>query len=298
MNQRLGKGLSALMGENDFTLEEINEENVASKKFIEEVSVNDVLPGAFQPRKTFEEEKLRELAESIKINGVISPILVRRISRSSKFQIIAGERRWRASKLAGLKTVPVIITDIEEKHAMETAIIENIQRQDLTIIEEAEGYLRLMDEFGYTQEELSNRLGKSRSHIANMMRILTLPPELKDMINSGKLSMGHAKALVNVDNNVELAKNIAEKGLNVRDTEKMIRNLTKAIKRHDVGSTNNFTSTEDTRLLSESLSESFGLRVVISKSNNGDESGALTFYFNDAQELNSLIEKLYEKHFS
>jgi ParB family chromosome partitioning protein len=289
MTKSLGRGLSALIGGNDLEEDEDSVVMGIAHQRVIEVAIEDIMPGNFQPRKFFLEESLKDLAESIKINGVILPLIAREIGRTGKYQIIAGERRWRASKLAGNKTVPVLLKNLEDKVAIETALIENIQRQDLTVIEEAEGYARLIEEFSYTQEQLSQRLGKSRSHIANMLRILSLPAELKDMVNAGKLSMGHARALVSVDNNIEMAKDIVSRGLNVRDTEKMIKKLSKSIdKKNNI--INESEQNDDTRSIELYLSQSLAMQVKLY--DTGEGGGVMNISFHTLEQLNILIEKL------
>ena len=201
----LGRGLEALMGslDNDINMVE------AETKDINTINVEKIIPGKYQPRMEFDQEALQALAESIKEKGVLQPLLVRR--QQDKYEIIAGERRWRASKIAGLKEVPVIIKELSDQEVLEAALVENILRENLSAIEEAEGYQRLINEFSHTQEALSQIVGKSRSHIANTLRLLGLPQSIRDMIQEGKLSAGHARALVGLDNAEELASEIIKK---------------------------------------------------------------------------------------
>jgi ParB family chromosome partitioning protein len=189
------------------------------------VSTFDIKPGKFQPRYRFDDDKLTTLIDSIREKGIIQPLVVRPLEGATPglgnrtYEIIAGERRWRAARMLNLETVPVVIRDYSDREALEVALIENIQRDDLTPIEEAEGYHRLMEEFSYTQEELARSIGKSRSHVANMLRLNQLPGHIKDMIHDGKISAGHARTLVNAENVEELAQNIIENNLNVRQAE-------------------------------------------------------------------------------
>ena len=212
----LGKGLSALISDNASKPAASSGPSVVSG--INHVPCARLHPGQFQPRTHFDEGALTELAESIQKNGIMQPIIVRP-GAGNKLEIVAGERRWRASKLAGLETVPVIIRDINNKQALELALVENIQRRDLNPLEEALGYQRLIEEFDYTQEELAGTVGKSRSHIANLLRLLSLPEEVKEMLEKGEITMGHARALLTSESPVELAKQIVKKGLNVRQAE-------------------------------------------------------------------------------
>jgi len=215
----LGRGLSALMGEAASALE-LQDTNIQSEH--NHLPLENLVAGLYQPRKFFYEEDLQELSASIQKRGVLQPIIVRPLGQN-KYQIIAGERRWRASKMAGLSTIPAIVKELTDKEALEFAIVENVQRQDLNPLEEAEGYQRLIEEFSYTQDVLAKSMGKSRSHITNLLRLLTLPDEIKDYIYDGSLSMGHARSLINVENNIELAKKIISEGLNVRQAEQLLR---------------------------------------------------------------------------
>ncbi len=220
-NLGLGKGLSALMGDDTVFVASDNHIDPHSLGIIE-VDINTLVPSPFQPRRVFQEEALVDLVSSIREKGVLQPLLVRRDpNRTSGYEIIAGERRFRASKMAGLEKVPVIVKDFDDKAALEVALIENLQREDLNPLEEAEAYKRLLDEFKYTQEELSKVVGKSRSHVANMMRLLDLPREIKKLVEKKELTIGHARALLNAAHPEELAKEIVKKGLSVRQAEKM-----------------------------------------------------------------------------
>jgi ParB family transcriptional regulator, chromosome partitioning protein len=282
----LGRGLSALMGEisNDTAPDSTSGEH-------QHIALDKLVPGLYQPRKFFYEEDLQELSDSIKQNGVLQPLIVRPLN-DGIYQIIAGERRWRASKLAGLTTVPVLVKNLTDKEALEFAIIENIQRQDLNPLEEAEGYMRLMEEFSYTQEALGKSLGKSRSHIANLLRLLTLPDEIKEYIYDGSLSMGHARTLVNAENNVEVAKHIIKEGLNVRQVEQLLRNgqPSKKSKTPSAGKViNEVEKDEDIASLEKSLSESLGMKVKIE---DGARGGKVTIQFNTVGELDAILQRL------
>ncbi|MBQ7413485.1 MAG: ParB/RepB/Spo0J family partition protein [Alphaproteobacteria bacterium] len=214
-NLGLGKGLSALMGD-DFNESSIPTENNG----ITLVDINLLTPSPYQPRRVFSENALMDLVRSIQEKGVLQPLLVRP-KKNGEYEIIAGERRLRASKQAGLSQVPVIIKDFDDKAALEVALIENLQREDLNPLEEAEAYARLLNEFNYTQDELSKVVGKSRSHVANMMRLLDLPSDIKQLVENKELTIGHARALLNAQNPSELAAEIIDRGLSVRQTEKI-----------------------------------------------------------------------------
>ncbi len=219
-NLGLGKGLSALMG-ND-TLYAPQTVRKSSATDIIFVNAADLEPSPFQPRRVFTEEALSDLVSSIREKGILQPLLVRRNPRQPMgYEIIAGERRFRASKIAGLSQIPVIVKDFDDKATLEVALIENLQREDLNPLEEAEAYRRLLQEFRYTQEQLSQVVGKSRSHVANMMRLMDLPNEIKSLIEEKELTIGHARALLNAQNPVELAQEVVKKGLSVRQTEKL-----------------------------------------------------------------------------
>jgi ParB family chromosome partitioning protein len=260
------------------------------------IALTDLAPGRFQPRGYFDEDKLKELASSIKENGVLQPILVRPTAEKGKYQIIAGERRWRASRQAGLEKISAVVRELDDKAALEAALVENIQRQSLTPIEEADGYKKLIEEFSYTQEKLAENLGKSRSHITNMMRLLQLPEEVKDLINTSALTMGHARALVGAENPVELAHEIVKKGLSVREAEKFAAGSGKAGGGSKVIARPQKTSTassgqkdEDLLGLERALSENLGLKVTVEDS---EEGGRVTLYFNNLSELDRILQKI------
>jgi len=277
----LGKGLSELLGEKDGV-------SLFDNETMLNVEIDKVKVGTYQPRKNFDHESLYELAESIKRNGLIQPIIVTK--NGANYSIIAGERRWRACKIAGLKAIPVIVKVLHEKEMLEYALVENIQRKDLNVIEEAEGYLRLMGEFGYTQEELSTIIGKSRSHVANILRLNTLPASIKQKLLDGNLSMGHARSLVGHSNAEEIAEIIIDKGLNVRQTENLVKTW------HDSFKNNNKTSyagslehNNDLKELVDSLSAKFGMKVTIEQIGNG---GKVVFHYNTIEQLDEILTKL------
>ncbi|WP_410517895.1 ParB/RepB/Spo0J family partition protein [Ehrlichia chaffeensis] len=242
--------------------------------------INLLNPSTSQPRKTFNQECLKELAESISKHGIIQPIIIRKNPHKKGYEIIAGERRWRASILAKLKSVPVIVKEISDSQCLELSIIENIQRQDLTPIEEAEAYSNLINTFSYTHEDLASIIGKSRSHITNMIRILSLPTSIKSMINDKLISFGHARALINIENPEAIAEKIISLNLNVRQTELLIKNLQKPHKKK---------SKENLTELEQSLSEILNLQIKINGLKN---KGSIVIKYNNTQQLNSILEKL------
>ncbi|MDB9937186.1 ParB/RepB/Spo0J family partition protein [Candidatus Pelagibacter sp.] len=267
----LGRGLSSLIGE---AKAEIN---------INKVSISDLLSNKFQPRKLFDEERLQELTNSIKERGIIQPIIVRK-SRddTSKYEIIAGERRWLAAQKAGLHEVPVVINNVDDLKSLEFAIVENVQRNDLNAIEEARGYQRLIEDFSYDQEKVAQFIGKSRSHIANFLRLLSLPETVLKLIETKKLSPGHAKILVGLNNAEFVANKIVEKNLSVRQAE----NFVKIFKKKKVS----FKKSKDSNLqvLEASIVEKIGLNVLIKNKKNN--TGTLVLEYKDLDQLNKIIE--------
>ena len=269
----LGRGLSSLIGE---TKIETN---------INKISISDLVSNKFQPRKIFDEDSLQDLTNSIKERGIIQPIIVRKSSGdNSKYEIIAGERRWLAAQKAGLHEVPVVITNVDDLKSLEFAIIENVQRNDLNPIDEARGYQRLIEEFSYDQEKVATFIGKSRSHIANCLRLLSLPASILKLIESKKISSGHAKLLVGLNNAQLIANKIVEKNLSVRQTENIVKIF--KIKKQS------FKSTDDTNLkaLESSIIEKVGLNVTIKNKKNN--KGSIIIEYNDIDQLNKIIEIL------
>lgn len=275
----LGKGLGALMLEN--STQEMLTEN--------ELPINEIIPNRDQPRKTFDEAALEELAESIKKHGVLQPLLVRPIP-SGGYQLVAGERRWRACRMAGLNKVPVVIKELTDTETMEIAIIENLQREDLNPIEEAEGLQALIDKCGYTQEEVAASVGKSRPAIANSLRLLRLPQEVRDMTKNGEISAGHARALLAFDNDammLEAAKNIVSKKMTVRDVERLAKiKETNEPRRRRTRRRDSFY--DEVEL---SLSETLGRKVKVY---TGRGSGTLEIEFYSQEDLKTLANKLGE----
>ena len=220
LNKRLGRGIEALFSENIA----LNEKSLSKQNSIQLVPIDLLERNPYQPRTVFEEEALKELARSIKERGILQPILVRPNKKKSKnWQIIAGERRWRAAQIAGLHEIPILIKDVKDSEVGVISLLENIQREDLSPLEEAEGFKKLINDFGLTQENLSKSIGYSRTHITNMLRLLTLPKEIKRMLNEKKLNMGQVRAIIGHENILELAKIIASKQLNVRQVEELAR---------------------------------------------------------------------------
>jgi ParB family chromosome partitioning protein len=264
----LGRGLSSLIGE----------AKVESQK--NQISISDLIPNKYQPRKIFDESNLEDLTNSIKERGIIQPIIARRSNDDkSKFEIIAGERRWLAAQRAGFHNVPVVVTEVDDLKSLEFAIVENVQRHDLNPLEEAQGYKRLIDEFDYDQEKVSKFIGKSRSHITNCLRLLTLPEDVIKLIEIQKLTSGHAKVLVGLENASFVANKIVEKKLSVRQTENFVK-IFKTKKK-------NFKD-PNIRELEKSLSDKIGLNVEIK--NNKQNKGKISFSYKEIDQLNKIID--------
>ena len=279
-NRALGRGLSSLLNEEITPIEIITSSNNIDLELIE--------GNEDQPRKYFNEEKIKELADSINSHGLVQPIIVNK-SQSGKYKIIAGERRFRACKIAGLRQVPVIIKDLTEKEILEIALIENIQRQELTAIEEAEGFQKLIKEYGYSQGELAVVVGKSRSHVANLLRLNQLPESIKFMINNGQLSMGHARCLIGLENAEEIANKVVANDLNVRQVEELVSNKRRKEKANNsVTKEKDKVIDEDLVMLGQSLSEKFGVKVVVENSWNG---GRISLHYSNLEELDSILTK-------
>lgn len=284
----LGRGLGALLGDAEFNIDEaLNDTPTQSAQAPDDrVDVNLLFPSPFQPRKDFDEEALNALVESVKEKGVLQPLLVRK--KNGRFEIIAGERRWRASKLAGLQTVPVIVKDMDDKEVLEVALVENLLRENLSAIEEAEGFQRLIDEFSHTQEALAQIVGKSRSHVANTLRLLNLPDSVKDLVREGTLSAGHARALLGLDNAETLAKQIVAKDLNVRQVEELV-----AKQKNPEVKEPKKAKDEDIVEIEKDLNKNLGLRIKISPSKQG--GGKVVLQYASAAELDMIIDILEQK---
>jgi ParB family chromosome partitioning protein len=270
----LGMGLSALLGGAPELAEGVRT-----------VPIEFLRPSPLQPRRHFAEAELAALAGSIRAKGVMQPLLVRRAANDDEqYEIVAGERRWRAAQLAGCHELPVVVYALSDREALEVALLENVQRQDLTPLEEAEGYRRLIDEFGHTQEELAGSLGKSRSHIANLIRLLGLPATLRTMLETGQLSAGHARALLGARDPTPLARQVAARGLNVRQTEALVRNERQTIKRGDPRQRD-----PDTMALERDLARRLGLPVRVQPKAQG---GTLSIEFRSLEQLDALIRRM------
>ena len=266
----LGRGLSSLIGDNEI--------KTSSNK----IPISSIVPNRNQPRKFFEKESLNELTNSIKERGIIQPLIVRKSDdQNNKFELIAGERRWQAAQAAGIHEVPVLVIEADHLKSLELAIIENVQRRDLNAIEEAESYKNLIDNFGYDQDQVSQFIGKSRSHVSNTLRLLSLPEKLIEMIRSEKISQGHAKILIGLENSLLLAEKIIKKKLSVRQTENLVRVLKNGSRKIYKSKDTNSLATEN------ALSEIIGMRVVlINKKNN---SGTLSIEYKGLDQLDRLI---------
>jgi ParB family chromosome partitioning protein len=266
----LGRGLSSLIGET----------NVESKKNL--LAVSDLIPNKYQPRKVFDDVNLEDLTNSIKERGIIQPIIVRKSNEDkSRFEIIAGERRWLAAQRAGLHNVPVVIIEADDLKSLEFAIIENVQRHDLNPLEEAQGYKRLIDEFSYDQEKVAKFIGKSRSHITNSLRLLTLPNDVIKLIEEQKLSAGHAKVIVGLSNAVFIANKIIEKKLSVRQTENFVKIIKS--KKRDL----KIPKDANIKDIEKSLGDKTGLNILIKINNN---KGTILFNYKEIEQLNRIIE--------
>lgn len=293
----LGRGLSALFGDRDTGYQApaaLAAAAPAPERGQKQLAVTWLQPGKFQPRRHFDEAALNELAESIRAHGVLQPLLVRPLHNAgaNKFEIIAGERRWRAAQLAGMHEVPVVVRELTDADALEIALIENIQRQDLSPLEEAETYQRLIAEFNHKQDALAKIVGKSRSHIANMMRLLGLPASVKKMLESNELTSGHARALLMAENPEALAKTIVAEKLTVRDVENWIRKPTEKSGRKDIKPTGVPARlvSADILALEKDLTNALGLRVKLTVVSGG--GGTLTVAYKDPEQLEGLLERL------
>ena len=266
----LGRGLSSLIGETKIE----TEKNL--------LQISDLIPNKYQPRKIFDEDNLNDLTNSIKERGILQPIIVRKSNdEKSKFEIIAGERRWMAAQRAGLHNVPVVITEADDLKSLEFSIVENVQRHDLNPLEEAQGYKRLIDEFSYDQEKVSKFIGKSRSHITNSLRLLTLPLDVIKLIETQKLTAGHAKILVGLENANFIANKIIEKKLSVRQAENFVKIFKNKKQKSNINKDSNI------RDLEMSVSNKVGLNVVIQ--NNKNNKGKITFEYKELDQLNKII---------
>ena len=291
----LGRGLSALMADVD-TAAQPREDNASQGLPIElgekYVPIEKIFPNPEQPRRRFADEDLKDLANSIRAKGVIQPLIVRkRPNGEGEFEIVAGERRWRASQMAQLHELPVIEREFTDTEVLEVAIIENIQRSDLNPVEEAFGYQQLMDKFGHTQEKLAEALGKSRSYIANLLRLLKLPDTVQDYLKEGKLSIGHARALITTDNATSIARQVVEGGLSVRETEKLVKRLAQGSENSDATPTQRASSAADkdadTKALEGDLSAAIGMSVSVNHDSK-NEKGTVVISYSSLDQLDDI----------
>lgn len=277
-NQSLGRGLSALLGDS------LQDENLtATTGDTLQIGINLVRPGKFQPRQHFNEEELESLIDSVREKGIIQPLIVRPLTENENrfYEIIAGERRWRAAKILNLETVPVIIRHCTNEEALELALIENIQRHDLNPVEEAEAFQRLMQEFSYTQEQLGQAVGKSRSHIANMLRLNNLPPHVKALIKEGKISAGHARALMTSENIDGLLEKIINEKLNVRDAERLAKKTKIELEPSEFDI--------QTKQLEQEIADILKMKVALKITKSG---GTVALHFNSYEEIDDLLDKI------
>ncbi|WP_371223009.1 ParB/RepB/Spo0J family partition protein [Orientia tsutsugamushi] len=284
----LGRGLSALLNDNISS----SSTTISQNDSVSILNINQLTVNPHQPRKSFDHDSLVELSESILVHGIIQPIIVNKTEDQSKYIIIAGERRWRAAKIANLIEVPVVIRDIDNDQVLQVALIENIQRQKLNIIEEAEGYLKLIEEFNFTQDSLSKILGKSRSHIANVLRLNSLPIPVKDSLIQGKITMGHARTLIGHEDAIKIAETIIKQNLNVRQTEKYIKKLTnpnKLNKSNHVIKYSAGSELDELSILTQNLSQKLNTKVFIENSNHG---GKITIFFSNMEKLDDILSRI------
>ena len=293
-SRELGRGLSALMAD-VVTNTDINKTMPGMQSSVSSVPIENIHPNPDQPRRIFKSDNLGDLANSIRTTGVLQPLLVRPSSRGpDQYEIIAGERRWRASQIAQIHELPVIIKDFSDKEVLEVAIIENIQRTDLNAIEEAAGYRQLMDKFGHTQEHMAEALGKSRSHIANLLRLLSLPDDVQQLLMDEKLSSGHARALITCDNPSLLAKAVVAKGLSVRETERLAKKAVSYLadgKKEQGKQLSVSVKDADTKALEGDLSAATGMKVIVNHQAN-TESGNIIISYKTLEQLDDLCRVL------
>tara|TARA_B100001123_G_scaffold450770_1_gene623576 strand:+ start:2495 stop:3367 length:873 start_codon:yes stop_codon:yes gene_type:complete len=278
-NKGLGRGLSALFGEDEAELASLDRVQTANTVPIERLE-----PNPHQPRKAFIQGDIEALAASIRAQGILQPILVRRSDeKPDSYQILAGERRWRAAQLAQLHQVPIIVKEISDEDALELALVENLQRQDLTAIEEADGYQRLIDEFSQTQEQIAQTVGKSRSHVANTLRLLTLPESIQNLLQDGKLTAGHGRALLATNNPLQLVKDIIERDLSVRQAERLAKQPSKQLQKRKLKDAN-------TAELERNVSHALGL--VMNIEDWGPRGGRVTINYKTLEQLDDLCQRL------
>jgi len=285
--KKLGRGLSALIGENK---NKILSPHSKSADVVEIIPVNKIKAGKYQPRQNFDQNEIYELSESIKENGLLQPIILRK-AQDDEYEIIAGERRYRASIMAGNDTIPAIIKRVNNHQALELAIIENVQRSDLTIIEEAKGYKRLMDEFSYTQDQIAKKVGKSRSHISNILRLLNLPQKARDLLNTKAITMGHARAIINAENPEEIINRVIDQNLSVRDVEKIMRIKRGLKKDSNSNSKIRFANKDHIAYFEKEIALALKMKVKINYDQDSN-SGQITMDFDDFDKIHYFMEKL------
>ena len=284
-NKGLGKGLSALLGDNNNSKENV----VEIKNFkTDKTPIHQLVPNQFQPRKNFEKKQLEELAVSIKSRGILQPIAVRKIS-DDKFEIIAGERRWRAAQLANIHEVPTVLLDADDELAAEFAVLENVQREGLNALEEADGYQTLIDKFSYTQDKIAEMIGKSRAYITNTLRLKKLPKEIQNMVTDGLLTAGHARSLIDVENNIKLAKVIINKNLSVRQSELLSKKANTPFNNSKIKNID-----PNVKDLQNSLELKTGMKVSIDYKKNN--TGKITFEYKNLDQLNKFIANVKSKY--
>lgn len=287
--KQLGRGLSALLGDVRPPAAVPVPADGAPPRGVRAVPVGQVVPGEYQPRRHFDSDDLAELVASVKAQGVLQPILVRKHPRDdAKFELIAGERRWRAAQAAQLHEIPALVRDLSDREALEAALVENLQRQDLNAVEEAVAYRRLMDEFGYTQEQVANGLGKSRPYVANIVRLLDLPDAVQELLRSKALTPGHARLLVGLDKPLEIAQRFIDHAMTVREAEAYVNSL-KAKGAPKKPTPARESGSADTRALERSLTATLGLKVAIQSKG---KAGSVTIHYQSLDQLDDLLTKL------
>lgn len=283
---KLGRGLSALLGD-----EEEDHAQLERLRQTRSIPVEQLSPGPFQPRRRFDGDELDELTESVREQGVLQPILVRQNPDGEDYQIIAGERRWRAAQQAQLHEVPVLVREFDDRTAMEIALVENVQRRDLGPLEEAEGYRRLADEYGHSQDDIARAVGKSRSHIANTMRLLNLPADVRSLLDDGQLSAGHARALLGAENAEALAREVIGRKLNVRETERLVQRDRDGISARPRAAKPHVEKDADTLALERALRDRLGLPVSI-EFDPGTGAGRVVVRYTDLDQLDRVVARL------
>jgi ParB family transcriptional regulator, chromosome partitioning protein len=287
--RQLGRGLSALLG--DTRTEAATGEAAAAQRGVKLVPVGQIHAGRAQPRKHFDDDEMAELIASVRTQGLLQPVLLRRDPVDpARFELVAGERRWRAAQAAQLHEIPALVKDLNDREALEAALVENLQRQDLSALEEASAYQRLVDEFGHTQEKIAEALGKSRPHVANTIRLLELPDEVKAWLNEGKLTPGHARLLVAAEDPIGLAQKIVNLGLTVRQAEKLVAEARATPKKKKLAK-RGAGKDADTRALERQLTETLGLRVNIAHK-PGSQKGSLTIEYDSLDQLDNFLALL------